>query len=879
MQCSYTHSQQHSQITEPWPTTNTVLTPTRDNLCIWDEPVFGCRGFVPRYHIKAGDKEQPRSDPCIYLGPSKDRLATRCLILTQDLQPTKIIRESRDAEFQPNVFPFKDIKIPDLDSPEKSYLTSDSHPHLSYGGGEEEFDEISEETSPESEVPVDLDNLYPTEDDAEGTPSDVTVHDNHIAESPHESFTSSEQAEEDVLTVESDGERTTTVDGAAISPGMVEEGDPSPSDNTEQSESLGPAHLDSSLETDQQNRQNQVDDPESQPPTESMRSSRRHERKPKMDYYELNNGHKRRKSARGGVNHVTIHPEDDDDDASTEFASLVHAIRNTDHESISNISKRILRIFNINKKVHFVPETYKEAITCKDANLWKPAIKDEIGAFIEHSTFEVDDLPHGRRPIEYTWLFRIKGDGVYKARLCAKGFSQKKGIDYDETYSPVVSYDTVKLSLALAAHFRMAVHQIDVKTAFLNGQLKETIYMKIPEGFQTKENQGKVFKINGALYGLKQAPLIWNNKIDQTLKGLGFKSCSREPCLYWKREDGILVLVVLYVDDMLVMSSNLQLVDQTKKAIGDQYTIKDMGEAEKFLGMDIVQDENQIKLSLKGYLSKLTQEYLLESDKPLDNPCYTDWSDRLTPNEDTIYYHDASQYREIIGKLLFASTIVRYDVAFIVNALARFNFRPSVSHANCLCRVLKYLKGTLDFSLVYNKPPVVPQPTDRVNIRAYTDADWANCQISSKSVSAMLFVINGSPIFWKSKKQSSVAQSSTEAEFYALAECIKSAYSLKSTLIEMKLWTNQRFIPIYIDNEACLKISERDKYSSYGTRHFDVRVNLAYDNVKKRNIKLFKVPTENNFSDILTKGMKTELFTRLRDLKPIDTTGSTKRGC
>ncbi|PVH20976.1 hypothetical protein CXQ85_004492 [Candidozyma haemuli] len=513
--------------------------------------------------------------------------------------------------------------------------------------------------------------------------------------------------------------------------------------------------------------------------------------------------------------------------------------------------------------VHYIPETYKEAISCDDQAKWKEAIKSELESLKSNDTFTETDLPYGRRPIEYKWIFNIKHDGTYKARLVAKGFSQIKDKDYKETFSPVVKYDTVKISLALATKLQMKVHQVDVKTAFLNGRLKSDLYLTIPEGLQTQSNRMKVLKLNGALYGLKQAPLIWNLEINKKLISIGFTPNRKEPCLYYKNVSGIMVIVVLYVDDMLIMCKDESVIKAVKAELKRSYDIKDLGKASRFLGMNICQTNSGYSVSLKEYIDEKITTYL-DNDKPCYNPCATDWSEKLLPLDDDELFEDPGLYREIIGKLLFASTTVRYDIAFITGVLARYCNKPALKHFEYCNRVLRYLKSTSEFSLNYTSKD--KSSRNFIKVAGYSDADWGNCKETSKSVSGLIFTMLGAPILWKSKKQGPVALSSTEAEAYALCETTRNAVWLKDFLISLGLWTEKRWIPIYVDNQACLNIASQENFTSERTKHIRIRLSYIQDECKNGNVNLIKIPTENNLSDILTKGLTTDTFNHLKSL-------------
>ncbi|GJX16474.1 zinc finger, CCHC-type containing protein [Tanacetum coccineum] len=241
------------------------------------------------------------------------------------------------------------------------------------------------------------------------------------------------------------------------------------------------------------------------------------------------------------------------------------------------------------------PRTYNEAMQSRDSAFWKEAIDDEIGSIMENNTWVLSDLPPGCKPLGCKWIFKrkMKVDGTidkFKARLVIQGFRQKEGIDYFDTYAPVARITTIRLLLALAAIHNLVIHQMDVKTAFLNGELEEEVYMKQPEGFVMPGNEHKVCKLVKSLYGLKQAPKQWHQKFDEVVLSSGFLLNQSDKCVYSKFDgSGKGFIICLYVDDMLIFGTDQNQVDKTKKFLSSKFSIKDMGEADVILGIKIKQ--------------------------------------------------------------------------------------------------------------------------------------------------------------------------------------------------------------------------------------------------------------------------------------------------
>ena len=284
-------------------------------------------------------------------------------------------------------------------------------------------------------------------------------------------------------------------------------------------------------------------------------------------------------------------------------AFLVETFDNLD---IDAITEELVSIFLIEED----PKIYQEAIRSIDAAFWREAIKSEIDSLESNKTWELTDLPKGCRPISSKWIFKkkLRSDGSidkYKARLVIRGFDQRKGIDYFDTYSPVTKIATIRSLIALAAIFDLVVHQMDVKTAFLNGDLEEEIYMTQPEGCEVPGQEDKVCKLRKSLYGLKQAPKQWYEKFDSSLVQNGFVVNLSDSCVYSKFIGSNCVLICLYVDDMLIFGTNLHVVKETKKLLSSLFEIKDMGEADVILGVKIRKTNTGFSLCQSHYIEKV----------------------------------------------------------------------------------------------------------------------------------------------------------------------------------------------------------------------------------------------------------------------------------
>nr|GEX53146.1 zinc finger, CCHC-type [Tanacetum cinerariifolium] len=320
----------------------------------------------------------------------------------------------------------------------------------------------------------------------------------------------------------------------------------------------------------------------------------------------------------------------------------------------------------------------------------------------------------------------------FKARLVIQGFRQKERIDYFDTYAPVARITTIRLLLALAAIHNLVIHQIDVKTAFLNGDLEEEVYMKQPKGFVMPGNEHKVCKLVKSLYGLKQAPKQWHQKFDDVMLSSDFHLNQSDKCVYSKFDDsGKGVIICLYVDDMLIFSTNQNQVDKTKKFLSSRFSMNDMEEAYVILGIKIKHENKGIVITQSHYIEKILKKFNHEDCSSVSTPM--DSVEKLKLN--TGKPIDRLEYLRAIGCLMYAMTSTRPDIAYVVGRLSRFTSNPSRQHWKAITRIFKYLRGTKDYGLSYVGYPSV--------LKGYLDASWINHVEDSSSTSGWVFLLGG----------------------------------------------------------------------------------------------------------------------------------------
>jgi hypothetical protein len=497
------------------------------------------------------------------------------------------------------------------------------------------------------------------------------------------------------------------------------------------------------------------------------------------------------------------------------------------------------------------PQTVQEALELNKEE-WQKAMDSEWSALVKKNVFELTDLPPGKKAIKSRWVFKLKVNAEgkverYRARLVAKGFSQMYGIDYTETFSPVVSYPALRLLIALAARLELKINHLDVTAAFLNGELTEEIYMKQPEGFVKPGMENKVWLLKKAIYGLKQASKAWYDKCKSTLKDLGFKSLPTEPCIYVKGSNTSLCVLAVYVDDILVFYRDDQIMTEFVKELEKCFDIRDLGEARSVLGM-------RLRKTLQGY--ELDQEEYIKSI--LNRFHMLNCATAPTPMEVGLDLRPGNKknlpdvpYQMLIGSLMYAMVCTRPDIAFPVGRLSRLNNCYTMEHWNYAKRVLRYLKGTLGYKIKFTKTGG--------GLEAFADADFAGDKVDRVSCTGFVVTLGGGPIAWESRKQNCVALSTTEAEYISLASCAKKTVTL-SKIINGVLGEKgvkclgTDIVPIFNDNQAAIKNSTCGDIKEK-SKHIDVKYHYVKEQVRTGEISVRFKPTNEMVADFLTKSL------------------------
>lgn len=487
-----------------------------------------------------------------------------------------------------------------------------------------------------------------------------------------------------------------------------------------------------------------------------------------------------------------------------------------------------------------VPETVAELKKREDWKNWKSAIDEELKSLHENKTWAVVNcLPSNQKAIHSKWVFSVKDDGRYKARLVAKGCSQRPGFDYQDTFAPVAKMESVRTILSLANENGLLIHQMDVKTAFLYGDLEETIFMKLPND---EIGNSQIVRLQKSLYGLKQASRSWNKKFNDEIRKLGFVPLKSDCCVYKSQAKGL--ILILYVDDILIVGKQLSQLNWIKSELGKLFQMKDLEEVSHFLGMDIHRDmQNQImEISQAGYVEKILRRFGMFESNPVNTPLDPNvrWA---KSNDDELTSHP---FKELLGCLQYLALVSRPDICAAVSILSKYQASPSNAHWTGLKRILRYLRGTMHTKIVYSK-------RESANVLlGFADADFANDKDDRKSISGYSFLIFGNLVSWSTRRQQTVSLSSTEAELISLCQAAKEGLWLTNLLNELGV-DNTSFI-IMEDNIPCIKYTEEPR-SHQRMKHLDLKYMFIRELVRNKKLKVEYISTVDQPADAFTKGL------------------------
>ncbi|GJV16316.1 retrovirus-related pol polyprotein from transposon TNT 1-94 [Tanacetum coccineum] len=493
------------------------------------------------------------------------------------------------------------------------------------------------------------------------------------------------------------------------------------------------------------------------------------------------------------------------------------------------------------------PKNIKEAMA---DHSWIESMQDELNQFERLQVWELVPRPEGKNIIALKWLWKNKCDAENivvrnKTRLVAKGYKQEEGIDFEESFAPVARLEAVRMFIAYAAHKNITIFQMDVKMAFLNGPLKEEVYVSQPEGFIDPEFPDHVYRLKKALYGLKQAPRAWYDKLSSFLIEHGFTKGIIDPTLFTRRHGGDILLVQVYVDDIIFGSTNPDFSKRFANLMKNNFEMSMMGELKFFLGLQVHQSPRGIFISQSQYAIELLKKHGLDECVSMSTPMATERLDADLQGTPT----DQTTYRRMIGGLMYL-TASRPDIAFATFVCARYQARPTVKHLKEVKRIFRYLRQSYNMGLWYPKD-------SGFELIAYSDADHAGCKDDCKSTSGGLQFLGGKLVSWSSKKQDCTAMSTAEAEYVSLSACCAQVIWMRTQLLDYGYKYNR--IPMYCDSKSAIAISCNPVQHSK-TKHIDIRYHFIKEHVEKGTVEIYFVGTEYQLADLFTKALPKERF-------------------
>jgi hypothetical protein len=500
---------------------------------------------------------------------------------------------------------------------------------------------------------------------------------------------------------------------------------------------------------------------------------------------------------------------------------------------------------------------------------------EEMRSIEANKTWDLVDPPAGCRPIGLKWVYKVKKDEhgavvKHKARLVARGFVQREGIDFEEVFAPVARMESVRLLLALAAAKDWQVHHLDVKSAFLNGELAETVFVKQAPGFVVKGAEHKVLRLRKALYGLRQAPRAWNAKLDATMAELDFTRCATEHALYTRRRGKEELIVGVYVDDLIVTGARERDIAAFKEEMAARFKMSDLGALTYYLGIEVKQGKDTVTLGQHAYALKLLERAGMTECKPMATPM----EERIKlSKQSTTAKVDGTRYRSIVGGLRWL-THTRPDIAFAVGYVSRFMEDPREDHWGAVKRLLRYIKGSLNQAVVFPKggglrltvfseaPPKVKD--GEPGLTAFSDADMAGDVDGRRSTSGVLIFLGAAPIVWQSLKQKMVALSTCEAEYVAAATAACQVVWLRRLLSELT-GVEARPPALKVDNKPAIALAKNPVLHDR-SKHIDIKFHFLRDCVDGGHLVIEFVETGRQLADILTKSLGRLRFLELRGM-------------
>jgi hypothetical protein len=504
------------------------------------------------------------------------------------------------------------------------------------------------------------------------------------------------------------------------------------------------------------------------------------------------------------------------------------------------------------------PATLGEALSSPDAPKWREAMDDEIDSLRDHNTWELQQPPPGAHVLPCKWVYKVKADRL-KARLVVKGYAQQEGQDFNEIFAPTSKLASFRTLVAKAAAKNLTIRHVDVRTAFLYGELEEKIFMSQPPGYD--DGTTNVCKLNKSLYGLRQAPRAWHTKLKHELETMGFMASDADPALFYRFTKESAIYMVVWVDDFFIAATAGD-ADAVVDRIQSAFDIRDLGEPSVFVGIEIERDRaaGTIKLHQTRMAAQLVEEYGLREAKPRATPLSTsptlcragiegDPLDDSGEGQDPL---DTAKfpYSRLVGSLMYLAYGTRPDITQAVGILSKYMSKPQVAHWEAALSVVRYLAANSSRGITYAR-------SGNAEIMGYCDADYGGDLDNRRSTTGYVFVLNGGAVSWASRLQPTVAISTTEAEYMAAANATKEALWLRNLLADLHMHCTT--LQMYCDNQSAIKLAKHP-ISSLRSKHIDVQHHFVRERVERKQVSFQYIDTAKNAADCMTKALPPQKF-------------------
>jgi hypothetical protein len=524
------------------------------------------------------------------------------------------------------------------------------------------------------------------------------------------------------------------------------------------------------------------------------------------------------------------------------------------------------------------PKTWQEALSGEESGEWLLAMQKELEGIKATGTYVEVPRATAKNVIKSKWVFRVKrtaqGAPLFKGRLVAKGYSQKEGVDFFDTWAPTAKQVTARCLLHLGASRGLEIHAMDVDQAFLQGDLEETVYMEPPPQAPGGEGGDTVWLLKKPLYGLKQAPRQWHAKLKGVLIAMGLKCSDHDPSLFIGFSSSN-TWILVYVDDLLIMAEDTTTLQELKNQLKQKFPLKDLGPISNYLGMEITRDREKKEISLQQvkYIEAVQKRF---ADYPLSfysTPLETNHGLTAASAEGEMVAGQ-ERYPELVGSLMYLMVCTRPDLAHPLSVLGRFvgPGRHGSKHWKAALRVLGYVVRTKDLKLTLGGKSET--------LEGFTDASWADHQDDRKSSQGYCFTLGSGVVSWRATRSPAVALSSCEAELYGGTSAAQELLWIKRLLYELKCYTNKPVL--WCDNKSTVA-QTRDPVWSARSKHIEARYFFIRELTQGGEMRTEHIAGEENPADIFTKALTRERHYKLLELLGLQSTIGSRvppsRGC